>query len=130
MRGGLVPAAGLGESRNAGWIGALARNLPATGFWTGVRRPGRFARRGGADRSARQTSAAREGGKLMDRHGRPPASDVEAWLAQELSFLYSVGRKILRRAALARRSRWLCAALLAAGVCCSVWALVGTMGKS
>jgi len=71
-----------------------------------------------------------EGGKLMDRHGRPPASDVEAWLAQELSFLYAVERKILRRAALARRSRWLCAALLAAGVCCSVWALVGTMGKS
>jgi hypothetical protein len=65
----------------------------------------------------------------MDRHGRPPASEVEAWLAQELSFLYAVERKILRRAAMARRSRWLCVALLAAGVCCSVWVVVGAIGK-
>jgi hypothetical protein len=66
----------------------------------------------------------------MDRPGRPPASEVEAWLAQELAFLYAVERRILRRAALVRRSRWLCAALLAAGVCCSIWVLAGTMGKS
>lgn len=66
----------------------------------------------------------------MDRHGRPPASDVEAWLAQELSFLYAVERRIVRRAALARRSRWIVAGLLSAGICSSVWALLGTMGRN
>jgi hypothetical protein len=30
---------------------------------------------------------------------------------------------------MARRSRWLCVALLAAGVCCSVWVVVGAIGK-
>jgi hypothetical protein len=77
-----------------------------------------------------RTALEREGGKLMDRHGRPSASEVEAWLAQELSFLYAVERKILRRAALARQSRWLCAAVLAAGVCFAVWAVVGAFGRS
>ncbi|MGH6656502.1 MAG: hypothetical protein ACRDVE_15010 [Actinocrinis sp.] len=66
----------------------------------------------------------------MERHGRPPASDVEAWLAQELSFLYDVERRVQRRAALVRRSRWLVSALLAAGVCASIWVLVGSMGRS
>jgi hypothetical protein len=65
----------------------------------------------------------------MDRHGRPPASEVEVWLARELAFLYAVERRILRRSTLARRSRWLCAGLLAASVCCSIWVLVGTVGK-
>jgi hypothetical protein len=66
----------------------------------------------------------------MERHGRPPATEVEVWLARELAFLYTVERRILRRAALARRSRWVCAALLAASVCCSVWVLAGTVGNS
>lgn len=66
----------------------------------------------------------------MERHGRPPASDIEAWLAQELAFLYAVERKVLRRAAMVRRTRWIAAAMLAAGICCSIWALVGTLGKN
>ncbi len=66
----------------------------------------------------------------MERHGRPPASDVEAWLAQELSYLYAVERRLLRRAALVRRSRWLVSGLLAAGVCASIWALLGSMGRA
>jgi len=65
----------------------------------------------------------------MDRHGRKPATEVEAWLAQELSFLYAVERRIQRRASLARRARWILALLLTAGACCSVWTLLGTMGK-
>ncbi len=64
----------------------------------------------------------------MERHGRPPASDVEAWLAEELAFLYAVERRILRRAKLARRGRWIGAGLLAAGLCYSVWVLTGAMG--
>ena len=66
----------------------------------------------------------------MERNGRPPAPDVEAWLAQELAFLYAVERRFRRRASLVRRTRWLVAAMLAAGVCCSIWALVGTLGKN
>jgi hypothetical protein len=64
----------------------------------------------------------------MDRQGRNPASEVEAWLAQELSFLYDVERRIQRRAALVRRLRWLVAVLLSAGACFSVWTLLGAMG--
>lgn len=66
----------------------------------------------------------------MERHGRPPASDVEAWLAQELAFLYAVERRIVRRAAFVRRTRWIGAAMLAAGICCSIWAMIGTLGRS
>jgi hypothetical protein len=64
----------------------------------------------------------------MERHGRPPASEAEAWLAGELAFLYAVERRILRRARMARRGRWIGVGLLAAGFCCSVWALTGAMG--
>jgi hypothetical protein len=63
----------------------------------------------------------------MERHGRPPASDVEAWLARELAFLYGVERRIVRRAALVRRGRWIFAATLALGICWSVWVLVGAL---
>lgn len=63
----------------------------------------------------------------MERHGRPPASDVEAWLARELAFLYAVERRIARRAALVRRSRWIFAAMMALGTCWSVWVLVGAL---
>jgi hypothetical protein len=66
----------------------------------------------------------------MERHERPPASDVEAWLAQELAFLYDVERRILRRAARLRRTRWVVAAALAAGVCYSIWTLIGATGQS
>ena len=76
------------------------------------------------------TGAEEEGRLLMDRHGRPPASDVEAWLAQELAFLYAVERRVRRRAILVRRTRWICAAMLATGVCCSIWVLTGTLGKN
>lgn len=107
------------------WALSPECSRPATGFSDRCEPALRRVTRRGP-RPAEQRGAKH----LMDRHGRPPASDVEAWLAQELSFLYDVERKFLRRAALARRSRWLCAALLAAGVCCSVWALVGSMGKS
>ena len=106
----LVRAAALGESRNAGEIGSPVRILPAATFFT---------------------AAAEEEGRLpMDRHGRPPAGETEVWLARELAFLYTVERRIQRRAALARRSRWVCAALLAASVCCSIWVLAGTVGNS
>lgn len=63
----------------------------------------------------------------MERHGRPPASDVEAWLAQELAFLYTVERRIMRRAALARRTRWIVTAMMVVGLCCSIWVLVGML---
>jgi hypothetical protein len=66
----------------------------------------------------------------MDRHGRPPATETELWLARELAFLYAVERRILRRRTLARRGRWACAALLAVSVCCSIWVLAGTVGGS
>lgn len=65
----------------------------------------------------------------MERHGRPPASDVEAWLARELAFLYAVERRIIRRATLARRARWMVAAMLAVGIFFSIWTLVGALGK-
>jgi hypothetical protein len=63
----------------------------------------------------------------MDRHGRPPATEVEVWLAQELSFLYAVERRIARSAAVVRYGRWIVAALLSAGAVISIWALLGTM---
>lgn len=66
----------------------------------------------------------------MERHERPPASDVEAWLAQELAFLYDVERRILRRAATLRRTRWVVAAVALAGICYSVWVLVEAVAKS
>jgi len=65
----------------------------------------------------------------MERHGRPPASDVEAWLAQELAFLYAVERRIMRRAALVHRTRWIVVTMLAAGIFYSIWTLVGALGK-
>ena len=109
MGGALVPTAALGESRNAGEIGALVPILPA---------------------AADSTGAEEEDRLLMERQGRPPATEVEVWLAQELAFLYAVERRIQRRAALTRRSRWACAALLAASVCCSIWVLAGTVRGS
>lgn len=66
----------------------------------------------------------------MERNGRPSASDVEAWLTQELAFLYTVERRFRRRASLAKRTRWLVAAMLAVGICCSIWTLVGTLGRA
>jgi hypothetical protein len=66
----------------------------------------------------------------MERHGRTPPSETEAWLAQELAFLYAVERRIQRRGALIRRTRWIVMAMLGAGICCSIWAMVGTHGRS
>lgn len=60
----------------------------------------------------------------MERQGRPPASDVEAWLTQELAFLYGVERRIRRRAALARRGLWVTVSVLAAAVGACVWIYV------
>jgi hypothetical protein len=57
----------------------------------------------------------------MERQGRPPASDVEAWLAQELAFLYGVERRIRRRAVLARRGLWIAVSVLAAAVGGCIW---------
>jgi hypothetical protein len=57
----------------------------------------------------------------MERHGRPPASDVEVWLAQELAFLNGVERRIRRRAVLARRGVWIAVSLFAAAVGACVW---------
>lgn len=57
----------------------------------------------------------------MERQGRPPASDVEAWLTQELAFLYGVERRIRRRAVLARRGLWVAASVLVAAVGACVW---------
>jgi hypothetical protein len=57
----------------------------------------------------------------MERQGRPPASDVEVWLARELAFLDGVERRIRRRTALARRSLWIAVSLLAAAIGASVW---------
>ena len=57
----------------------------------------------------------------MERQGRPPASDVEAWLTQELAFLYGVERRIRRRAALARRGLWIAVSALAVAVGACVW---------
>ena len=66
-----------------------------------------------------------EGRMDMERQGRPPASDVEAWLAQELAFLYGVERRIRRRAVLARRGLWVAVSVLAAavGTCAWIYAL-------
>jgi len=57
----------------------------------------------------------------MERQGRPPASDVEAWLTRELAFLYGVERRIRRRAALARRGLWVAVSVLAVAVGSCVW---------
>jgi hypothetical protein len=65
-----------------------------------------------------------EGRRFMERQGRPPASDVEVWLAQELAFLGGVERRIRRRAALARRGLWIAASLLTAAIAASVWVYV------
>ena len=57
----------------------------------------------------------------MERQGRPPASDVEVWLARELAFLYGVERRIRRRAVLTRRGLWFAVSVLAAAVGTCVW---------
>ena len=71
-------------------------------------------------KAAGGAEALLEGRIDMDRQGRPPASDVEVWLAQELAFLYGVERKIRRRAALARRGLWIVLSVLTAAVGTSV----------
>jgi hypothetical protein len=58
---------------------------------------------------------------MMDRQGRPPASDVEVWLARELAFLDGIERRIRRRAAWARRSLWIAVSVLAAAVGACIW---------
>jgi hypothetical protein len=58
---------------------------------------------------------------MMDRQGRPPASDVEVWLARELAFLDGIERRIRRRAAWARRSLWIGVSVLAAAVGACIW---------
>jgi anti-sigma-K factor RskA len=58
---------------------------------------------------------------MMDRQGRPPASDVEVWLARELAFLDGIERRIRRRAVWARRSLWMSVSVLAAAVGACIW---------